>query len=200
VADAYAAVDAGVDAIGVIFAQSSPRRVTMDAARAISGAMPPYVQLVAVFVNPNAELVAEAVQSGYAAQFSGSEPAATTEAFAAGPYLKVYHLKPDEVPARATFEAFARDYLHATWMFEPKVIGMDGGTGTTFRWDIARELAGDRRFVISGGLTPENVADCVRAVRPYGVDVRSGIESNGTKDVEKMRAFVRAVKDADAQA
>ena len=198
--DAELAVEAGVDAVGVIFAESSPRRVSMETAREIAAAIPPYVQLVAVFVDPTAALVDEALKSGYIPQFSGNESAGTAEAFAAGPYLKVYHIPSDGAPSRETFDLFAHDYAHATWMFEPKVAGMDGGTGTTFRWDIARTLAGNRRIVMSGGLTPQNVGDCIRRVRPYGVDVRSGIESGDVKDAEKMRAFVNAVKEADAQA
>jgi phosphoribosylanthranilate isomerase len=200
VRDAESAIEAGVDAIGVIFAGSSPRRVSMVTAREIAAAAPPYVQLVAVFVDPPPELVYEALDNGYLPQFSGNEPAGMTEAFGARPYLKVFHIPPDEAPLRETFDAFAHDYTHATWMFEPKVSGMDGGTGTTFRWELARTLAGNRRIVMSGGLTPENVGDCVRQVRPYGVDVRSGIETGDAKDPEKMRAFVRAVKEADAQA
>jgi phosphoribosylanthranilate isomerase len=77
---------------------------------------------------------------------------------------------------------------------------VSGGTGHTFRWEIARELAGERRFVVSGGLTPANVAECVRAVRPYAVDVRSGVETNGVKDPGKVRAFVRAVRAANDEA
>ncbi|MFN2461016.1 MAG: N-(5'-phosphoribosyl)anthranilate isomerase [Candidatus Velthaea sp.] len=199
VRDASLGVDTGADAIGVIFAQSSPRRVSMETARDVAEAMPAYVQLVAVFVEPTATLVDEALKLGFVPQFSGRELWQTTEAFAAGPYVKVYHVPPGAPPSATEFEAFARGYHRATWMFEPKVSGMDGGTGRTFAWDSARQLAGNRRIIISGGLTPDNVADCIRAVRPYGVDVRSGIESNGVKDPAKMRAFVRAVKEADAQ-
>ena len=94
---------------------------------------------------------------------------------------------------------FARPFAHVTWMFDTAGDdGRSGGTGRTFAWELARRLAGDRRFVVSGGLTPENVGACVRAVRPYAVDVRSGVESNGMKDPGKVRAFVRAVRDADA--
>jgi phosphoribosylanthranilate isomerase len=200
VGDAELAVDAGVDAVGVILAPSSPRRVSMETARDIAASMPPYVQLVAVFVDPAAALVDEALKCGYIPQFSGNEPARETEAFAAGPYLKVYHVPLGDPPSAETFEAIARDYAHATWMFETKVAGMDGGTGRTFPWDIARMLAGDRRIVMSGGLTPANVGDCIRQAQPYGVDVRSGIETGDVKDPQKMRAFVRAVKEADAQA
>ncbi|GAC1410319.1 MAG: phosphoribosylanthranilate isomerase [Candidatus Velthaea sp.] len=197
--EAQLAVDAGADAVGVIFAAESPRAVSMEAAREIAGAMPAYVQLVAVFVDPAHTLVAEALQSGFIAQFSGRELWQTTEAFAAGPYVKTYHVEPAAVPTPAEFDAFARGYTHATWMFETKSDDMRGGTGKTFPWALARGLAGNRRIIISGGLAADNVADCIRTVRPFGVDVRSGIETGGVKDQEKMRAFVRAVKEADAQ-
>ncbi len=73
---------------------------------------------------------------------------------------------------------------------------MAGGTGRTFAWEYAVPLARARRVVVAGGLRPENVAECVERVRPFGVDVRSGIETEDRKDVQKMRAFVRAVREA----
>ncbi|GAC1427681.1 MAG: phosphoribosylanthranilate isomerase [Candidatus Velthaea sp.] len=199
-AEARLAVDAGADAIGVIFAKESARAVSLETAREIAGAMPAYVQMVAVFVEPPHTLVAQALQAGYIAQFSGHELWQTTEAFAAGPYVKTYHVAATSAPSVAEFEAYALGYSHATWMFETKADGMSGGSGKTFPWELARRLAPDRPIIISGGLTPENVAGCIRTARPFGVDVRSGIETGGVKDHDKMRAFVRAVKEADAQA
>ena len=198
--DAQLAVDAGVDAIGFIFAKESPRAITLEVAREIADAMPVFVQLVAVFVEPTQEDVSEALRAGFIVQFSGRELWQTTEAFAAGPYVKTYHVDAAAPPMPSEFEAFARGYNHATWMFETKAESVAGGSGKTFPWALARFLAGNRRIVISGGLHAENVADCIHAVRPFGVDVRSGIETDGVKDQEKMHAFVRAVKEADAKA
>ncbi len=201
--DALLALRCGADAIGVIFAEESPRRVSMEIARDIAMHVPAFTTLVGVFVDAPSGLIDEARLSGYLPQFSGHESASEAEAFAEGPYIKT--CRPSSAAGQATyadraaFEAFARPYEHATWMFETHVPGRSGGTGQTFPWEVARALAGDRPIIISGGLTPENVGDCVRRVRPYAVDVRSGIESGGVKDPEKMRAFVRAVMEADAE-
>jgi len=156
------------------------------------------VTLVAVFVDPPSSLVDEALKVGAIPQFHGYEPAEACEAFAAGPYLKAYHVESGRTYSPVEFEQFARPFEHATWLFDSAgASGRSGGTGNTFSWEIARELARDRRFVMSGGLTPENVGDCVCAVHPYAVDVRSGVETNGVKDPAKVRAFVDAVHLAD---
>ena len=200
-AEVALAVDAGADAVGVILAERSERAVTLERFREIAASAPALVTLVAVFVDPPASLVDEALKAGAIPQFHGAEPAAACEAFAAGPYLKAYHVAPMLTPSRAAFDALARPFEHATWLFDTAgADGYSGGTGRPFTWEVARELAGERRFVISGGLTPENAGDCVRAVRPYAVDVRSGVETNGAKDADKVRAFVRAVREADAEA
>jgi phosphoribosylanthranilate isomerase len=200
-ADVAVAVEAGADAVGVILAEESERRVPIERFRELAASVPALVTVVAVFVDPPSSLVDEALKAGAIPQFHGYEPAEACEAFAAGPYLKAYHVRPDHVQTRATFDAFARPFEHATWLFDTAgASGRSGGTGRTFAWEIARELAGERRFVVSGGLTPENVAECVRSVRPYAVDVRSGVETNGVKDPVKVRAFVDAVREADAAA
>jgi phosphoribosylanthranilate isomerase len=184
IADVELAVDAGADAVGVILAESSPRRVSIERFRDIAQSVPAITTLVAVFVDPPEPLVAEALKVGAIPQFHGHEPADACDERGAGD--------------AAAFQRFAKPYEHATWMFDTAApSGLSGGTGRTFAWEIARRLAGDRRFVISGGLTPANVAECVRAVRPYAVDVRSGVETNGVKDSEKVHAFVRAVREAD---
>lgn len=199
VEDVALAVDAGADAVGVILAESSERRVGIGRFRDIAQAVPALVTLVAVFTDPSASLVDEALEAGAIPQFHGDEDAESCEAFAAGPYLKAFHVEKRRAYDPDDFANFARPFAHATWMFDTAGDGgRSGGTGRTFAWELARRLAGDRRFVVSGGLTPENVGACVRAVRPYAVDVRSGVESNGVKDPGKVRAFVRAVRDADA--
>lgn len=197
-ADVELAVAAGADAVGVILAESSARRVSVERLHDIAERVPALVALVAVFVDPPSSLVDVALKAGAIPQFHGYEPAEVCEAFAAGPYLKAYHVRADRPRTRAQFDAFAAPFAHATWLFDAaNESGRSGGTGRTFAWETARELAGERRFVVSGGLTPENVGDCVRAVRPYAVDVRSGVETNGAKDPQKVRAFVRAVREAD---
>jgi len=197
--DALLALRCGADAIGVIFAEESPRTVSMEVARDIAMHVPAFTTLVGVFVDAPSGLIDEARLAGYLPQFSGHESAAEAEAFAEGPYIRTYRVAADAVANAAAFDRFAAPYEHATWMFETHVPGRAGGTGIPFPWELARELAGDRPIIVSGGLTPENVGDCVRRVRPYAVDVRSGIETGGVKDPQKMRAFVHAVMEADAQ-
>ncbi|HEY9179436.1 MAG TPA: hypothetical protein VIO32_01875, partial [Candidatus Baltobacteraceae bacterium] len=85
----------------------------------------------------------------------------------------------------------------AILLFDTITNGQRGGTGVTFPWRTIAPVARQRQVVVGGGLTPENVSNCVRTVRPFGVDVRTGIETNGRKDLTKMRAFVQAVKDTD---
>lgn len=198
-ADVEIALDAGADAVGVILAEGSDRRVGIERFHEIAEFVPALATLVAVFVDPPASLVDEALKVGAIPQFHGYEPPEACEAFAAGPYLKAYHVRADRTPDAAEFDAFARPFHHATWLFDTaRSDGRSGGSGETFRWETARELAGERRFVVSGGLTPDNVGACVRTIRPYAVDVRSGVETNGRKDPRKVRAFVRAVREVNA--
>jgi phosphoribosylanthranilate isomerase len=200
--DAEAAVELGVDAVGVIFAAASPRRASPAAALQIARVVPAFTTLVGVFVEPAAAQVGEALAAGYVAQFSGNESARDCEAMTAGAYIKVFHVAPggDATLDPVEFERRAASYARATWMFDTDVAGKPGGTGRTFDWELARAAARRRPLIVSGGLTPDNVGACVRTLRPYGVDVRSGIETDGVKDLDKMRAFVRAVKEADEQA
>jgi len=198
-ADVALAVEAGADAVGVILAEQSERRVSLEQLRTIAQAVPALNSLVAVFVDPSSGLVDEALKVGAIPQFHGHEDGASCEALAAGPYVKAFHVDPTRDYTAQEFDRFARPFEHATWMFDTaRATGTSGGTGRAFNWEVARELAGGRPFVISGGLTPENVGDCVRAVRPYAVDVRSGVETKGVKDPAKVLAFVNAVRAADA--
>ena len=199
VRDVLGAVAAGADAVGVILAETSPRRVTPAAFEELTACVPAFVSLVAVFVDAQPPLVRRAVELGATPQFHGKEDAVWCEAVAPGSYIKAYHVRDGAPVDPAAFAAQSRPYAHATWLFDTaREDGRSGGSGRTFRWDTARELAGSRPFVVSGGLTPDNVGACVRAVRPYAVDVRSGVETAGAKDPAKMRAFVDAVRAADA--
>lgn len=201
--DIEAAVGLGVDAVGVIFAAASPRRVDAATAQLLAHLVPPFVSLVGVFVDPPSTEVQRARAFGFLPQFSGDESASACETAAGAPYIKVFHVDPATAAAELEPSAFERTvapFLHATPMFDTSAVGKHGGTGVTFNWDLAAALARQRRIIISGGLTPGNVGACVRRLRPYGVDVRSGIETGGVKDPDKMRAFVRAVKEADEQA
>jgi phosphoribosylanthranilate isomerase len=192
-ADVSLAVDAGADAVGVILAESA-RRVALTDLAAIAAAIPPYVSRIGVLADQG-PAESEALRAlGFTLQFNGDESPEICEALAAGSsYVKVFHVN----PAAGTLEPGRyAEYRGALWMFDTKVAGSHGGSGRAFDWSAVTEVARERRVVIAGGLTPETVADCVRAVKPYAVDVRSGIETDGQKDPAKMRAFIDAVRGA----
>lgn len=208
VAGVRAAVDAGADAVGFILAPS-PRRVPLAQLSELARSVPPFVRGFAVVVEPTEREVVAARDAALAFQFCGDESAERCEAAADGnAYVKVRHVAAASVSsdanagdAGAVGVAEALDaFRGATWLFDTKAAGARGGTGTTFDWSEVAELARARDIVVAGGLTAENVGACVRAVRPFAVDVRSGVETDGRHDPIKMRAFVRAVREADAEA
>ncbi len=196
-ADVALAVEAGVDAIGAIVSPS-PRRIPATSLPEILAAVPPYVTAVAVSTGETDVDLGALAARGVLLQFSGHETSATCEGLAAGRrYVKAFHVRAEDsqpVIDRAALDA----YPNALWMFDSSVAGSFGGTGRAFDWSFVAALARERPLVISGGLTADNVGACVRAVRPYAVDVRSGIETDGRKDAGKMRDFVTAVREADA--
>lgn len=186
------AIEAGADAFGMIFAPS-PRQISLHAADEIARHVGASISPVAVFVNPqrgDVDRVLERFPNALL-QFSGDE----TPEFV-GRYgdraIKAIH-----VDDRATHvEERSARYPEAIVLFDARHDGMAGGTGLTFDWDRVVPIAAKRRVVIAGGLRPENVAACVERAHPFGVDVRSGIESEGRKDPQKMADFVRAVRGA----
>lgn len=186
--DARRAADLGADAIGVNFFSQSKRFVDLGTARAIVTALPPLVWVVGVFVNePLRSLRRIASQVGlHAVQLHGDEPAR----FAAKtglPTFKALHVGA-ALPDFSGFESVAALVLDAA---QPGY----GGGGLTFDWAHARAVARRRPVLLAGGLTPKNVAAAIRAVRPYGVDVASGVESApGVKDPKKLAAFLRAAR------
>lgn len=193
--DAAAAAGLGADAIGLVFYAHSPRRV--DAARAgeIVAALPPFVHAVALFVDAGAaevEAVLERVRIDVL-QFHGDEPPEDCRCFGL-PYLKAVRMRPG-----TDVRAQARRYPDAAALlldsYRPDVAG---GTGTTFAWDGIPAQPG-ARILLAGGLTADNVAEAMRHVRPYGVDVSGGVEAaKGIKDAGRMAAFFAAVRRGDA--
>lgn len=197
VQDVTLAVETGADAIGLIFAPS-PRRVAQSEARYIAEKLPPFITPVGVFVNPTRDDIGRArdIFPDLVVQLSGEEsPSFVTSVD--GKVIKTIHIDPQATDASA-IERAANEFPRAIVLFDTKDPQRAGGTGATFPWKIVASIARDRQIIVAGGLTPENVGACVRAVHPYGVDVRSGVESESRKDREKMRAFVQAVKEADA--
>lgn len=194
VEDALAAAHAGADAIGLVFVAKSPRHVSPIQAAEIGAALPPFVTRVALFVNPDAVQV-EAVL-GLARpdvlQFHGEESPEFCRSFGL-PYLKAARVRPGvDLLQFATLHADAQGLLLDAWSE-----GVHGGTGERFDWAlIPPDLP--RPVVLAGGLHPGNVAEAVRVVGPWAVDVSSGVEAaKGIKDAAKIAAFIKEVRNAD---
>jgi phosphoribosylanthranilate isomerase len=192
--DALAAAEAGADAIGFIFHRPSPRYVAPEAAAAIARNVPPFVMTVGVFVDVDAGAVREAAERiGLGMlQFHGDESPAYCAQFSL-PYMKAVRVRPeiDLLQYPAQFSGASALLLDA---FRP---GIPGGTGQSFDWSLVPAgLPG--RIVLSGGLTDANVGEGIRRMRPWAVDVLSGVEaSHGIKDPARIARFVAAVRAAD---
>lgn len=190
------AIETGADAIGMIFAPST-RRITESAAKHIAERLPPFITPVGVFVDPTRDDIARAreIFPDLVIQLHGDEPPSFVSSLD-GKVIKTIHI-PHDAAQPSEVERAGNEHPRAILLFDTLVNGQRGGTGMTFPWRTVAPIARERQVVVGGGLTPENVSNCVRTVRPYGVDVRSGIETDGRKDLAKMRAFVQAVKDTD---
>lgn len=186
---ALVAAEAGADAIGLVFAPSQ-RRVSVAQARAISAAMPPFVNRVGVFADEVPSRVEEVVTAcGLdVIQLHGDEPPEVCAE------LRMPILKAIRVKDASSLEVMGA-YHVAAFLLDTYVAGVAGGSGRPFDWDLAAQAARSARIVLSGGLTPDNVQEALSRVRPYGVDVSSGVETNGRKDPQKIRAFVARVRD-----
>ncbi|MFW6108461.1 MAG: phosphoribosylanthranilate isomerase [bacterium] len=192
--DAALAAEAGADAIGLVFAES-PRRIDLERATAIVGGLPPFVTPVALFVNETPQRMLDVCSRlrVRAVQLSGDEPARVAEELVGqGIFtIKAFHVR--EAADLAGIDA----YPAQACLLDACVAGRYGGTGETFDWGLAARAATAKPVILAGGLRPENVADAVRQVRPYAVDVSSGVEAEpGIKDAERVRAFVRAARSA----
>lgn len=193
--DLAVAAELGVDAIGLIFAARSPRRVELSQAIQLRRALPPFVAVVALCMdNPPAEVRAIASTLRPALiQFHGRELA--TDCVGCGlPYLKAVPMGGGIEPGRL----IAAHPRAAGFVFDAHALGEAGGSGQVFDWSQLPLCPGQAR-VLAGGLTPDNVYAAVRQARPYAVDVASGIESEpGVKAREQMQRFVAEVRRADA--
>jgi len=186
-ADAAHAAAAGATAVGVIFAAASPRCVSADRARDIVRAVPVDVPVVGVFVDaPLADIVATVAHTGIrVVQLHGDEP----ESYAAA--LKI------PVMRAAGVDVAPESWAEALLLLDAVAGPQRGGTGTRVDWQQAAAIARRRKVVLAGGLTPGNVAEAVAAVRPYGVDVSSGVETSpGRKDWDKVSRFLENARNA----
>ena len=191
--DVAAAVVAGADAVGFVFHPGSPRFLTPDRARALAEALPPYVTPVGLFVNAAPATIAEAVAAvpALVLQFHGDET--PEECAAAGrPYLRAARMAPG-------FDLldFARRFSEAQGLLLDAHVEAYGGSGKVFDWSLVPRAV-PHRLVLSGGLHAGNVGSGIRELRPWAVDVSSGVESaRGVKDAAAIHAFCDAVREAD---
>ena len=188
--DAHAAVEASADALGFVFYPKSSRAVTALQAMAIARSLPPFVARVGVFVNlPPAEIQSIRSQVGLTAiQLHGDEPPVAAHALP-GPVIKAFR---GAVVCQQVFE-----YQTAGYLLDGDAGDRFGGSGMPADEAAASALAGDPRFILSGGLNPDNVAERIRRFRPAAVDVSTGVElAPGRKCPEKMQAFVAAARAA----
>jgi phosphoribosylanthranilate isomerase len=188
--DAASAIEAGADALGFVFYEKSPRFVTREIARDIIAKVPPFITTVGVFVNETADVIKglrEFVPLDRV-QLHGDEPPEFSELLGPG-VIKALRIKGEEDIL------VLKDYNATAFLLDAFVDGKPGGTGATFDWAIALEAKRYGRIILSGGLTPENVAEAVVRAAPYAVDVSSGVESSpGVKDPDKIRRFIEEAK------
>ena len=190
--DALHVADCGADALGLVFYAKSPRAVSPDQARKIIAALPPLVTTVGLFVNEAPETIREIVDT-------------------CG--LDLIQLHGDESPGQCLYPprrvlkalrvngeqslAGLNQYRVSALLLDAWRPDSYGGTGHLCDWQLAARVAAERRVILAGGLTPENVAEAIRLVRPYGVDISSGVESApGRKDPDRVAAFIRNSKSA----
>ncbi|HEV3231459.1 MAG TPA: phosphoribosylanthranilate isomerase [Candidatus Dormibacteraeota bacterium] len=194
-ASGIAAAEAGADVLGFIMAPGSPRSLTVERARAIAREMPGYVDLVGVFVDaPVLEVVAVAAEVGLTAvQLHGSERWADYEAVAM-PVVRAVRIAS---PADAVAVDWPPNGLLMADSHDPAV---QGGSGRTFPWAWVADLGLRYRLIVSGGLSASNVGAAVRALKPWGVDASSRLESSpGVKDPAKVRAYIEAARRAEEE-
>jgi phosphoribosylanthranilate isomerase len=195
--DARAAVAAGADGLGFIFVEQSPRLVEPDMVRAITGELPPFVSRVGVFRDEEIEVVQEIIQYCRLTlvQLHGSESAEYCRKISCQ-VIKSFAMRADSsqeelAPYADAVSGFLLDTYHKY---------MAGGSGTAFDWKLVGQVKPPGPVILAGGLTPENVGEAIRQVKPYAVDVNSGVEYQpGRKDADKLKRFVRAVRKADEQ-
>ncbi len=203
--DGVAAAHAGADAIGFVFWPGSPRAVAVEQARVIAAALPPFVTIVGLFVDPAPEHVRATLKALPLdlLQFHGAEAPEFCRAFGR-PYIKAVPVAANAT--RVDLLEYAARYPDACGLLfdAPPAAGLPGGTGQTFDWDaLPRELP--RPLVLSGGLTAANVGAAIRRLRPWAVDVSSGVEAigpdgkpiRGSKDPPRIVAFIEEVRHAD---
>ena len=203
-AHALAAAEAGADFFGLVFAPS-PRQITPVQAEKISAAVKQSgntTEVVGVFVNTPASEVNKIADSCHLdwVQLSGDESWEYCREITR-PLIKAFRVSRRQSPQEicdilAGGTKILTNQRHV-YLLDSRVKGKYGGTGMTFNWNLARQVAEQFPVIVAGGLTPENVGKLVKLARPWGIDVSTGVETGGVKSVEKIRAFIRAVRSAE---
>lgn len=200
--DAQKAVQAGADALGMVFYAKSRRAVTLAQARAVRQVVPAFINVVALFVNADEDYVREVIDAATPdiLQFHGTESPQSCERYGRR-YVKAFHIGAPGLETRDEVLMQCRRYPNAAgWLFDSYSTGF-GGSGHGFDLSLvsaARNAPDARPIILAGGLTPETVGEGMRLLRPFAVDVSSGIEEAvGVKSLEKMIAFADAVRKAD---
>lgn len=201
-ADAMLAVDAGADAVGFVFAQS-PRQVTVRQVAAITPGLPSSIEKIGVFVGSTFEEIVSAVEScgltGVQLHFEGGEDLAGRLRERFGSAIRILHVVHYAADASEKAASLAGNKQIDAILVDSRTPAAIGGTGIRFDWDAAASLFGaiGMKMVAAGGLGPANVAEAIEKLRPWGVDVASGVEAApGRKDPDKVRAFVENARRA----
>jgi phosphoribosylanthranilate isomerase len=188
--DALAAIELGVDALGFVFAES-PRQVTKGQAKDIIEKLPPFISPVGVFVDETIETIKEICDfcGIYTVQLHGHEEPQYLNGLRGYKIIKAFRIREeDDLRPLANYKPHA-------FLLDSYVEGVMGGTGVSFNWVVARQAHKYGRIILSGGLTPENVREAIRIVKPYAIDVSSGVESSpGKKDKVLMKRFIMNAK------
>ncbi|MCL2761229.1 MAG: phosphoribosylanthranilate isomerase [Desulfuromonadales bacterium] len=191
VEDAIEAAKAEADALGFVFYEKSSRYILPIKAASIIRELPPFIQTVGLFVNEEPEKI------NWTADFCGLDIVQLHGDETPDDCMEVNRrvIKAFRVKDDSSFKNIAR-YNIAGYLLDACVEGEYGGTGEKFNWSLAAQATKDYPVILAGGLTPENVAEAIKAVKPYAVDVSSGVESApGRKDIEKVRSFIKNVKN-----
>ncbi|MBA7694159.1 N-(5'-phosphoribosyl)anthranilate isomerase [subsurface metagenome] len=201
---ALIASEAGADFIGLIFAPSQ-RQVTLSQAQEIASATKEYsntTEVVGVFVNMPADevnMIADSCHLDWV-QLSSDESWEYCREIKK-PLIKVVRIRqgqnPEEIRDHLANGARLLSSQRYVYLLDSRVKGKYGGTGITFNWSLAQQVAEQFSVIIAGGLTPENVTQAIEMIAPWGVDISSGVETDGVKDITKIKAFIEAVRRAD---
>lgn len=186
--DGLAAVDAGANALGFVFAPSH-RRIKPETARNIISQLPPFITTVGVFVDEDPQVVdhvARYCKLG-ALQFHGNESIEYCLRFGRQ-VIKAFRVKDEKSLA------ILASYKGLGLLLDSYVPGTSGGTGKTFNWSLAKKAKEYGPVILAGGLNPENISQAIREANPYGVDVSSGVETDGLKDHDKIKKFIEEVR------